>query len=48
VNTGGDPESQVMKNCASTDKFVMLTTANQIVTTFAQIGTQLSQLRIAK
>jgi Flp pilus assembly protein TadG len=48
VNTGGDPESQVMKNCASSDKFVMLTTANQIITTFAQIGTQLSQLRIAK
>jgi Flp pilus assembly protein TadG len=48
VNTGGDAESQVMKNCASTDKFVMLTTASQIVTTFQQIGTQLSQLRIAK
>jgi Flp pilus assembly protein TadG len=48
VNTGGDPESQVMKNCASTDKFVMLTTANQMITTFQQIGTQLSQLRIAK
>jgi hypothetical protein len=26
----------------------MLTTANQIITTFQQIGTQLSQLRIAK
>jgi Flp pilus assembly protein TadG len=48
VNTGGDPESQVMRNCASTDKFVMLTTANQMITTFQQIGTQLSQLRIAK
>jgi Flp pilus assembly protein TadG len=48
VNTGGDPESQVMKNCASPDKFVMLTTASQLITTFQQIGTQLSQLRIAK
>jgi Flp pilus assembly protein TadG len=49
VNTGSDPESQVMKNCASgTDKFVMLTSAEQIVTTFQQIGTVLSQLRIAK
>jgi Flp pilus assembly protein TadG len=48
VNTGGDPESQVMKNCASDGKFVMLTTASQMITTFAQIGTQLSQLRIAK
>jgi len=27
---------------------VMLTTANQIVTTFQQIGTALSQLRIAR
>ena len=48
VNTGGDPESQVMKNCASDDKFVMLTTANQMIATFAQIGTSLSQLRISK
>jgi Flp pilus assembly protein TadG len=48
VNTGGDPESAVMKNCATSGNFVMLTTANQIVTTFQQIGTQLSQLRIAK
>jgi Flp pilus assembly protein TadG len=48
VNTGGDPESAVMKNCATTGNFVMLTTASQMITTFQQIGTQLSQLRIAK
>ena len=48
VNTGGDPESTLLKNCASTGKFVMLTTASQIITTFQQIGTVLSQLRIAK
>ena len=48
VNTGGDPESQVMKNCASEGKFTMLTTASQLITTFQQIGTQLSQLRIAR
>lgn len=49
VNTGSDPLSTVLQNCASSsDKFVMLTTANQIITTFQQIGTQLSQLRIAK
>jgi hypothetical protein len=49
VNTGGDPLSTLLQNCASgSDKFVMLTTANQIVATFQQIGTQLSQLRIAK
>jgi len=49
VNTGGDPQSTLLQNCASdSSKFVMLTTANQIVTTFQQIGTQLSQLRIAQ
>jgi Flp pilus assembly protein TadG len=49
VNTGGDPQSTLLQNCASdSGKFVMLTTANQIVTTFQQIGTQLSQLRIAR
>jgi Flp pilus assembly protein TadG len=48
VNTGGDPQSTLLQNCASdSSKFVMLTTANQIITTFQQIGTQLSQLRIA-
>ena len=49
VNTGGDPLSTVLQNCATnSSKFVMLTTANQMITTFQQIGTQLSQLRIAK
>jgi Flp pilus assembly protein TadG len=52
VNTGTgrnkDPESAVLKNCASPGKFVMLTTADQMVTTFEQIGKQLSQLRVAK
>jgi len=48
VDTGGDPTSTLLQNCASSpDKFFLLTTANQIVTTFQQIGTQLSQLRIA-
>jgi hypothetical protein len=52
VNTGTgknkDPESAVLKNCASPGKFVQLTTADQMVTTFEQIGKQLSQLRVAK
>ncbi len=49
VNTGGDPTQNVMKNCASsTDKFFMLTSANQLVTTFQQIGTALTNLRIAE
>lgn len=48
VNTGGDPLSTLLQNCASsTDKFVMLTSANQLITTFAAIGTALTKLRIA-
>ena len=49
VNTGGDPQSTLLKNCASdTSKFWMLTSASQIATTFTQIGTNLTQLRVAK
>lgn len=49
VNTGGDPTSTLLQNCASTsDKFFLLTSSTQIVTVFNQIGTQLSQLRISK
>ncbi len=53
VNTGGDPTSTLLQNCASnttgtTDHFYLLTSASQIVTVFNQIGTALSQLRIAQ
>ena len=49
VNTGGDPTSTLLQNCASdSSKFFLLTSSSQIVTTFNQIGTQLSQLRISK
>ena len=49
VNTGGDPTSTLLQNCASTsDKFFLLTSSSQIVTVFNQIGTQLSRLRISK
>jgi Flp pilus assembly protein TadG len=53
VNTGGDPTSTLLQNCASnatgtTDHFFLLTSADQIVTTFQQIGTALSNLRVAK
>ena len=49
VNTGGDPTSTLLQNCASSsDKFYLLTSANQMITVFNQIGTQLSKLRIAK
>lgn len=49
VNTEGDPVSTIMQNCATdASKFFMLTSANQLVTTFGQIGTHLTQLRVAK
>ena len=55
VNTGGDPLSTMLQNCPSKDtdepkgpKFFHLTKADQVVTTFDQIGTQLSKLRISK
>jgi hypothetical protein len=48
VNTGSDPTSTLLQNCASdSGKFFLLTTAGQIVTTFGQIGTSLSKLRLA-
>src|SRR5215510_12471029 len=48
VNTGGDPVSTLLQNCASDGgKFFHLTTAGQIVSTFGQIGTSLSKLRLA-
>jgi Flp pilus assembly protein TadG len=51
VNTSSpaDPTSTVLKNCASSpDKFYMLTSSSQIVTTFNSIGAALSKLRVAK
>jgi len=48
VNTGSDPTSTLLKNCASdTSKFFLLTSSAEIVTTFSQIGTALSNLRLA-
>jgi hypothetical protein len=49
VNTGGDPTSTLLQNCASSsDKFFLLTSANQITATFQAIGTNLTKLRVAK
>ena len=49
VNTGGDATSTLLQNCASSsDKFFLLTSSDQIVTTFQQIGTELSELRISE
>jgi Flp pilus assembly protein TadG len=54
VNTGGDPTSTLLQNCAGSPghypdsgKFFLLTSASQILTVFTQIGTELSQLRLA-
>jgi Flp pilus assembly protein TadG len=49
VNTDGAPTSQLLKNCASSkDHFFTATAASQIQTVFNEIGSNLSQLRIAK
>jgi len=49
VNTSSDPTSTLLQNCASSsDKFFLLTSSSEIVTTFNTIGTNLSKLYIAK
>jgi Flp pilus assembly protein TadG len=49
VNTSGDPTSSMLQQCATDSaKFWLVTSAAQISTIFNQIGTNLSQLRIAK
>lgn len=49
VNTGGDPTSTLLQSCASdASKYFLLTSSAQLVTTFNQIGTALSNLRLAK
>lgn len=49
TSTPADPTSTILQYCASTpDKFYMLTSSSQIVTTFNAIGTALSKLRVAQ
>jgi Flp pilus assembly protein TadG len=49
VNTGGDPLSTVLRDCATDlTKFFQLTSASQIITTFDQIGTELSNLHLSQ
>ncbi len=49
VNTRGDPVSTVLRDCASSpDKFFTVTSSNQLLTVFNQIGTSLSKLRLSK
>jgi len=48
VNTGGDPTSTLLQNCAtSSDMFYLLTSADQMTATFNTIGTNLTKLRVA-
>jgi hypothetical protein len=49
VNTDGDPTSSILQNCASgSSNFFLLTSANQVISTFNSIGTSLARLRIAR
>jgi Flp pilus assembly protein TadG len=51
VNTSkpADPESTVLKNCASDEsKFFTVTSVDQTAAVFSSIGTSLSKLRVAK
>jgi Flp pilus assembly protein TadG len=49
VNTGGDPESTLLKNCASDlNKYFHLRQAGEMPDTFRQIVRDISKLRIAR
>jgi hypothetical protein len=49
VNTGGDPTSTLLQNCASSsNKFWMVTSSSGLGTVFNTIGTSLTQLRVAQ
>jgi Flp pilus assembly protein TadG len=49
VNTGNDPTSTLLKNCATDkSKFFLLTSSNQMVVTFNTIGIELSRLFVAR
>jgi uncharacterized protein YegL len=48
VNTDGDPESAVLKGCATDGNFFPTSSASGIASAFSQIGASLSKLRIAK
>ncbi|MGN6590481.1 MAG: pilus assembly protein TadG-related protein [Sphingomicrobium sp.] len=49
VNTGGDPTSTLLRNCASkASNFYEIKQADQIAAVFTDIGTGMTQLRLAK
>jgi hypothetical protein len=48
VNTGHDPTSKLLQNCASgKDKFTEIKSADQMVAVFESIGSALSKLHLA-
>ena len=49
ISTDGTPVSSLLQNCATdSTKFYYLTSSSQLVTTFSQIGTNLTNLRLAQ
>jgi Flp pilus assembly protein TadG len=46
-NTGGDPMSTLLQSCASGDKFKMVTSNNELIELFNDLGTELTKLRLA-
>ena len=49
VNTNSDPKSAVLEDCASSpDKFILMTNPLQLNAALAQIGGQLTRLRLSK
>jgi hypothetical protein len=49
VDTGGDPTSTLLQNCASDPSmFFKLTSSSEIVTTFQQIGSALANLHLSQ
>jgi hypothetical protein len=49
VNTDGDPTSELLRQCASDPgKFFLLTSADQIISTFESISFKITQLHLAK
>jgi len=49
VDTGGDPTSTLLQNCASDPSmFFKLTSSSEIVTTFQAIGNALANLHLSQ
>lgn len=49
VNTGGDPTSTLLQNCArDQNKVYLLTQADQMTATSDTVGTELTKVRVAQ